>query len=464
MKEKRWVIPHTYAIIFTIILIVAIATWLIPAGEYERHEVDGRQVVVENSFHYVEQSPVSFFEIFTSIPLGMEKGATIIFYIFLVGGAFGAIQATGAIDSGIHKLVVKMGKNEKFLIPVVMLIFSILGFTTGMAEESIIFVPIGIAIARALGYDAVVGTAMISLGAASGFIGGMMNPFTVGVAQGIAEIPIFSGFAFRAIVYIFILSAGIMYVMRYASKVKKDTSHSVMYEVEQQVRTVDKKDIHSGFQEKFTKKHMLVLFTLACGIGINMYGVFNWDWFLNELAASFIVIGLVGGMIGGLGINKTFSSFVEGMKLVAFGALIVGFARTILVVMENGVIIDTVIHYLVNIISGLPATLNVIGMYVFQIFLNFFIPSGSGQAATTMPLMVPLADLLGIERQVAVLAFQYGDAISNSVIPTSAALMGYLAVAGIPYDRWVKFIWRLIIIWWAIAGIGLVIAVLTGVK
>lgn len=464
MKEKRWVIPHTYAIIFTIILIVAIATWLIPAGEYERHEVDGRQVVVENSFHYVEQSPVSFFEIFTSIPLGMEKGATIIFYIFLVGGAFGAIQATGAIDSGIHKLVVKMGKKEKFLIPVVMLIFSILGFTTGMAEESIIFVPIGIAIARALGYDAVVGTAMISLGAASGFIGGMMNPFTVGVAQGIAEIPIFSGFAFRAIVYIFILSAGIMYVMRYASKVKKDTSHSVMYEVEQQVSTVDKKDIHSGFQEKFTKRHMLVLFTLAGGIGINMYGVFNWDWFLNELAASFIVIGLIGGMIGGLGINKTFSSFVEGMKLVAFGALIVGFARTILVVMENGVIIDTVIHYLVNIISGLPATLNVIGMYVFQIFLNFFIPSGSGQAATTMPLMVPLADLLGIERQVAVLAFQYGDAISNSVIPTSAALMGYLAVAGIPYDRWVKFIWRLIIIWWAIAGIGLVMAVLTGVK
>lgn len=237
-----------------------------------------------------------------------------------------------------------------------------------------------------------------------------------------------------------------------------------MYEVEQQVSTVDKKDIHSGFQEKFTKRHMLVLFTLAGGIGINMYGVFNWDWFLNELAASFIVIGLIGGMIGGLGINKTFSSFVEGMKLVAFGALIVGFARTILVVMENGVIIDTVIHYLVNIISGLPATLNVIGMYVFQIFLNFFIPSGSGQAATTMPLMVPLADLLGIERQVAVLAFQYGDAISNSVIPTSAALMGYLAVAGIPYDRWVKFIWRLIIIWWAIAGIGLVMAVLTGVK
>lgn len=463
-KKKKLVIPHTYAIIFSIILIMAAATYLIPAGEYDRAEVDGRQVVVDGSFEYVDQSPVSIFEIFKSVPIGMEKGATIIFYIFLVGGAFGAIQATGAIDAGINKLVRKLGNNEKLLIPVIMFVFSILGFTTGMAEESIIFVPIGIAIARAIGYDAIVGTAMISLGAASGFIGGMMNPFTVGVAQGIAEVPIFSGFLFRTIVYVFVLTAAMIYVMRYAAKVKKDRTYSVMYELELNSPTVDPTTIQDSSSGAFTKRHILVLLTLATGIAINMYGVLKWDWFLNELAASFIMIGLIGGLIGGLGINKTFSSYVDGMKLVAFGALIVGFARTILVVMENGVIIDTVIHSLVAVISELPATLNVLGMFVFQVVLNFFIPSGSGQAATTMPLMVPLADLLGLERQVAVLAFQYGDAISNSAIPTSAALMGYLAVAGIPYDRWLKFIWKLILIWLTIAAIGLVIAVALGVK
>lgn len=462
-KKRKFVIPHTYAIIFSIILIMAAATYLIPAGEYDREEVNGRQVVVDGSFHSVEQEPVSFFEIFKSIPLGMEKGATIIFYIFLVGGAFGAVQATGAIDAGINKLVRKLGNNEKLLIPVVMFVFSILGFTTGMAEESIIFVPIGIAIARALGYDAIVGTAMISLGAASGFIGGMMNPFTVGVAQGIAEIPIFSGFLFRSVVYVFILTAAILYVMRYASKVKQDRAYSVMYDLELESPIEDPNSIQDS-AGAFTKRHILVLLTLGTGIAINMYGVLNWDWFLNELAASFIMIGLISGIIGGLGVNKTFSSYVDGMKLVAFGALIVGFARTILVVMESGVIIDTVIHSLVGVISGLPATLNVLGMFLFQIILNFFIPSGSGQAATTMPLMIPLADLLGMERQIAVLAFQYGDAISNSAIPTSAALMGYLAVAGIPYDRWLKFIWKLVLIWIGIAAIGLVVAVAIGVS
>lgn len=461
-KKRKFVIPHTYAIIFSIILIMAAATYLIPAGEYDREEVNDRQVVVDGSFHAVEQDPVSIFEIFKSVPLGMEKGATIIFYIFLVGGAFGAIQATGAIDAGINKLVRKLGNNEKLLIPVVMFVFSILGFTTGMAEESIIFVPIGIAIARALGYDAIVGTAMISLGAASGFIGGMMNPFTVGVAQGIAEIPIFSGFLFRSVVYVFVLTAAIFYVMRYASKVKKDRANSVMYDLELESPVEDPNTIKDS--GAFTKRHILVLLTLGTGIAINMYGVLNWDWFLNELAASFIMIGLISGIIGGLGINNTFSSYVDGMKLVAFGALIVGFARTILVVMESGVIIDTVIHSLVGVISELPATLNVLGMFLFQVVLNFFIPSGSGQAATTMPLMVPLADLLGMERQIAVLAFQYGDAISNSAIPTSAALMGYLAVAGIPYDRWLKFIWKLVLIWLGIAAIGLVVAVAIGVS
>ncbi len=219
-RRKKRFIPHTYAIIFAIIVLMAVLTYIVPAGEFEREVIDGKEMVIQGSYEQIEQQPVSFFEIFTALPEGMERGAQIIFYIFLVGGAFGVIRETGAIDAGIHRLVQAMGKQERFLIPVVMFVFSILGFTTGMSEESIIFVPIGIAIARALGYDALVGTAMVALGAASGFIGGMMNPFTVGVAQGIAEIPIFSGILFRSVVYIIVLTVGIIFVMSYAKKVK----------------------------------------------------------------------------------------------------------------------------------------------------------------------------------------------------------------------------------------------------
>ncbi len=461
-KKRKFGIPHTYAIIFLIIIVATIATYFIPAGEFDRIEVDNREVVVEGSYSHVEQQPVTFFEMFTSVPFGMQEGARIIFYIFIVGGAFGIIRATGAIESGVNALVQKMQDKGILLIPLSMIIFSVLGFTTGMSEETIIFVPIGIAIARALGYDTLVGTAMVSTGAASGFIGGMMNPFTVGIAQEIAELKLFSGFGFRTVVYIAVLITAIIYVMRYAVKVKKDPTKSIMYGVEQKLDKMDHKAMDAF--DTFNTRHALVLLALLTGIVINMYGVFQLDWFLDELAANFLIVGLLSGLIGGLGINKTFDALVDGMKLVAFGALIVGFARAILVVMESGVIIDTVIQSLVQIISHLPQTLNAIGMFVVQVIVNFFIPSGSGQAATTMPIMVPIADLLGLERQVAVLAYQYGDAITNSIIPTSAALMGYLAVAGIPYEKWVKFIWKLIGIWIIIAGIALTVAVILGVS
>lgn len=461
-KKKKFLIPHTYAIIFSIIILATLATYFLPAGQYERMEEAGRTIVVENSYAQVEQSPVSIFEMFKAIPLGMQAGARIIFYIFLVGGAFGIIRATGAIESGVNALVQKMQGSGIWLIPISMTVFSILGFSTGMSEETIIFVPIGIAIARALGYDALVGTAMVSTGAASGFIGGMLNPFTVGIAQEIAEVKLFSGIGFRSVVYVFILLIAITYVMRYAKKIQADPTKSIMYDIEQKIKLVKVSDIDTF--DKFTTRHILVLLTLLTGILVNMYGVFKLDWFLDELAANFIIVGFVAGILGGLNINKLFDALVDGMKIVAFGALIVGFARAILVILESGVIIDTIVYSLVQLISHLPQTLNAVGMFAVQVIINFFIPSGSGQAATTMPIMVPIADLLGMERQVAVLAFQYGDAITNSIIPTSAALMGYLAIAGIPYERWVKFIWKLIVIWLIIAAIALVAAVMLGVS
>lgn len=463
-KKRRFTVPHTYAILFCVIIIAALASYVVPAGEFERvkDESSGRTVVVPGSYQAVEQSPVSFFELFKAVPTGMEKGASIIFYIFIVGGAFGIIRATGAIEAGIGKAVKKLEGSEKLMIPASMFLFSIGGFSFGMAEESIIFVPIGILLARAMGYDAITGTAMITLGAASGFIGGMLNPFTVGVAQSIAELPLFSGIGFRICVYVVILGFGIWYVMRYAQKVKTDPANSVIADIEQKAKT-DGQVLKTEEVQELNRRHMLVFVILVGGLAFNVFGVFKWEWFLKELAASFLIMGIVAGIVGSLSVNKIFDSFVEGAKALTFGALIVGFARAITVVMEEGKIIDTVISSMAGTLSDLPETLTVICMFIFQSILNFFIPSGSGQAAATMPIMVPIADLVGISRQVVVLAFQYGDAISNSIIPTSGALMGYLAVAGIPYERWVKFIWRLIVGWSVIAALALLVALFIGV-
>lgn len=459
--KRKLAIPHTYAIILSIVVLVGIASYLIPSGQFERVDVDGRMMVVPGTFETLAKNPIMPFDIVTAIPRGMQAGAQIVFYIFLVGGAFGVIRATGAIDAGINALVKKIGKSQKMLIPLVMALFSVLGFTTGMAEECIIFVPIGIGIALSLGYDAIVGTAMVATGAASGFIGGMMNPFTVGVAQGIAEVPIFSGFLFRTVVYLFVLGAAIFFVMRYAARVKADPRASVLYG---RVGAVGSTDYAvSEIIPSMTPRRGIVLGLLGAGILVNMWGVFNWGWFLDELAANFFIVAMIAGLVGGLRVNGTFTQLVEGMRSVVFGAAVVGFARAILIVMQDGQILDTIVNSISGMISHWPAMLTVLGMFGFQALLNFFIPSGSGQAATTMPIMVPLADLLGIDRQVAVLAFQYGDAITNSIIPTSGALMGYLAVARIPYELWFKFIWKLILAWLIIAAIALMIGAAFGV-
>lgn len=288
----------------------------------------------------------------------------------------------------------------------------------------------------------------------------MLNPFTVGVAQSLADVPLFSGIGFRAVVYIFVLSFAIFYVSRYAFKVKKNPQASVIYEIEQQAKSnVSAIDIPS-----LTGKHKLVFIVMACGIGFNIYGVFNWDWFLTQLTASFLIMGLLAGLIGGLKPGTIFDSFIDGAKAVTFGALIVGFARAITVVLEQGKIIDTIVYAASETIGHLPHAISAIGMLFIQALLNLFISSGSGQAAATMPIMIPITDLLGLERQVAVLAFQYGDSLTNSIIPTSSALMAYLAVAGIPYEKWIKFIWKMILGWALIACVALIAAVALGIS
>ena len=286
-----------------------------------------------------------------------------------------------------------------------------------------------------------------------------MNPFTVGVAQGIAELPIFSGIAFRLAVYVVILAIATLYVMRYAKKVKANPEASPMYDLDQ-AEAVHWDDV-SALPE-YTGKHNLVGLVLLAGFGMLVYGVFQLGWYIDELAGIFLAMGVLAGIVGGLSPNKMAAAFVEGLKMIAFGALIVGVARGILVVLTDGQIIDTIIYALAQWVQGLPETISAGGMYLVQVVINTFIPSGSGQAAVTIPIMAPVGDLVGISRQIVVLAYQFGDGFTNSIIPTSGVLFAGLAMAKIPYERWVKFLWPLMTLWIICGFAAVTVAVFLG--
>lgn len=467
MKGKKsfvdkFKVPHTYVIIFYLVVLVAALTYIIPAGQFERaKDVNtGKTLIIVESFKYVERNPAGIIDILKSFIVGLNKSADIVFFIFVVGGAFQIISSTGTIEAITGRIAKKFMNRENVIIPIFLVLFSIFGFTMGMSTEVMIFVPLGIAIARTLGFDAITGTAMIALGAACGFTAGLLNPFNVGIAQSIAEVTLFSGLWLRAVLLVFLLVATSLYILRYAKKIKNNPEHSIVRELEEEeagLVTIDLDNLKS-----ITASNYLVILTLVAGFGSIIWGVSKDGWWIEELSTAFLAMGILSGMLSKYGPSQIAREFVNGAKSIVFGALIVGIARSVLVVMEDASIIDTVVRVLADSISHLPNSVAALGMYVVQIIINTFITSGSGQAATTMPIMTPLADLLGVTRQTAVLAFQLGDGFTNSILPTSSALMGYLAVSKIPYEKWVKFIIPLLGIWIAIGAVFMLIATAVG--
>ena len=457
-KKFKFKTPHTYALLLMVIIFAWIMTYVIPAGEYAREKKSGQTVVVSGSYHEVANQHLSFLDIFRAVPEGLVSGGEIVFYVFLVGGAFGIVHQTGAFENGVNKAMRTLGKANFLMIPLTMTAFSILGFSIGLSEETIIFVPIGVLIARTLGYDALTGAAVVILGAGSGFMGGMLNPFTVGVAQKVAELPLFSGWGLRTIIYVFILTAAITTVMFYGQKVKKNKSKSIVYELEKEEGQLNTEIEY----QHFSKRQAFSLALILGAILFNVFGIFKYDWTFTQMSANFLLAGIVAGLVAGLGFNGTFDALVKGMQDILYGALVVGIAKGIVVLLENGKIIDTIVHGMTTLLSDVPASLVIMVMFVLQFILNFFIPSGSGQALTTMPLMIPISDLLHINRQITVLAFQYGDAISNILFPTSTTLMGALAVARISYTQWLKFAWKLIVVWIIICATAMSIALMIG--
>ncbi|MDO5493208.1 MAG: TIGR00366 family protein [Nesterenkonia sp.] len=448
---------HPFLVLGAVIVVAAISTWLIPAGAFDREEVDGQEVVVEGSYQAVDEAPAGLTDVFTSIHLGMVEAAAIIFFIFVVGGAFGVMRRTQAVEVGITALAGRMRRSQILIIPILMLVFGIAGASFGMFEEALPFVLLLAPIAVRLGYDSMTGTAVVLVGVATGFMAAMTNPFTVGVAQGIAEVPLFSGIELRAVMWVTMMAVSIAFVMVYASRVRRDPARSLTRAADARAVRADEEAGVDEEDPRLSMRQAAVLLLLGLSLVVMVWGVLAQGWFMTEIAALFVAFGLACGLIGGLGLNGTVEAFGEGCREMVVGALVVGFAYAVLQVLSDAAVIDTILHGVSSWVAGAGAAVAAGGMLGVQALMNIVIPSGSGQAALTMPIMTPLADLVGVDRQTAVLAFQLGDGLTNILTPTNGLLLAALALAKISWFTWARFIWPLILVH-AVIALGFVLA------
>lgn len=438
-------IPNTYLLIFSLLVLIAILTWIIPGGKYERSIVNGREVVIPGSFKYVESNPQDLFDLFIAPLKGFKEAALIIGFILFVGGAFNVLTSTGAIDAFIKKLLLMHNKSpfmRAAFIPLLVFLFSFGGATFGMNEEVIPFVLILVPIALALGYDSIVGVAIPLIGAHIGFASAYLNPFNVGIAQGIAELPLFSGMGYRVFCWIISTTIAIIFIANYSRKVHRNPSISLVFDIDKE-RKLNELNLNS--EEKLTLRHKLVLLIFVLSLAGLVVGVIEFQWFIEEISALFVIMGLLAGILGGLKTDQIVSSFINGAKDLVGTAIIVALARATLVISRDANIIDTILYGLTPLVESSSPIFSAQKMFIVQAIINFFVHSGSGQAALTMPIMAPLADLTGVSRQTAILAFQFGE-YTNIIIPTSAVTMGALTMAKVPWERWAKWVLPLMII------------------
>ncbi len=453
-EKKKFNVPHVYILLLALILICSVLSYIIPAGQYDMMDVGGREVVDSETYHIVESTPVSIMQFLSAVPRGMTESAQIIFFIFIIGGAFAVLEKTKAIEAGVGRLI-KLLKGQTWLIlPIIMLLFSLGAAVFGMSEETIPFIPIFVSLCIAMGYDSITGAAIVLCGAAAGYAGAFMNPFTMQVAQGIAELPIFSGMWYRIIIFVVMVAVTTAFILLYANKVKKNPEKSSMYENDK--NRDDMFDLNN--MQEFGLKEKLILIVFGATIALLVFGVIKYGWYMDEISALFFGMSMIVALIARMSLNEYALTLGKGMAEIASGALVVGFARGVLVVMTDGNILHTILHAAASLLTGLPAMVSVVGMYIFQCLLNFIVPSGSGQAAVSIPIMAPLGDLVGVTRQTVCIAFQIGDGLSNIFTPTSGFFMAGLALAKIPWAKWAKWILPLIGIQYVIGAVFVIIA------
>ena len=457
-------VPHTLVIIFSIIILMAIATYIVPGGSYDRviADVNGQSktVVLNGSFHYVENEAQGLFSVMQAPISGLEQSAEIIAFLFIVGGAFSLITRTKAIDSAIAKVVSIFKGNELLIIPIIFTLFSLGGATFGMTEEAIPFITILTPLMLALGFDSILAVGISYLGCIVGFATAMLNPFTVGIAQSIAGIQLYSGVEFRTLVWFVSTLVGCGFVMFYAMKIKKNPELSPMFEHDQ-VKREKLKSTESEHTE-FTLRHKIIIAALFTSIALVVYGVLKLEFWIPQIAAVFLGLGIISGLVGKLAPNEIAEAFTDGAKDMIGAAIMIGLAKSVMIIAQNANIIDTILFNLANVVGQLPSLIASYIMFVIQMFINFFVSSGSGQAALTMPILAPLGDLVGISRQLSVLIYQLGDGFSNAMFPTSGVLIACLGMAGVPYGKWLKWILPLQAILFMTAIVFITIASLIG--
>lgn len=472
---KHIKLPHVFILLTGVILACSILTYFVPSGEYERDKKKigtlTRTVVIPGTYkeipkHYSVEGvilgedkgegaePVSFFGFLSSIPRGMESAADIIFFVFIIGGVFGILQKTGTITAFIQKLLDVFGNSSRLMVVILMIAIGIGSSTLGMGEEFIPLVPLFLIVSKKLGYDRVFGLGIVMLAAEVGFASATTNPFTVQIAQGIAEVPLGSGILFRILFFVICITITIIYLLRYGAKIKRDPSKSIMPDDDFSLNGL------SFNKVEFNKSHGFIILTGAVLFVFILFAIQEFDWWLNEMSGGFLLIGITAVIISRMTLNDAAKAFVKGMEDMVVAALVIGFAKGVQVVLEEGQILDTIIFFAANSLQQFHELFAAGGMLIFQTTLNFFIPSGSGQAAVTMPLMAPLSDLIGVTRQTAVFAFTCGDGFSNMIIPTSGLLMAVLSLSKIPYTKWVKFALPLFLIMFVLSFIFLAFAVI----
>ncbi len=433
-------VPHVYALIAGLLVATALASLFIAPGAYERNE---RGRVIEGSF-LRDDAPergargpapgrpegAELLLVVLTAPLrGIDDAGAIVAFILVVGGAFKIMDRTGAFKAAILRTMRVMHGREGWLVPVTMVLFSIGGAVFGMSEQVIPFVIIFVPLARALGYDSLIGVAIPLVGAAVGFAGAMINPFTVGIAQAIAGLAPLSGWPLRTAVWVLLTGIGVLYVLIEGRR----------YRIEPEAP----EGSDAPGADRLSGGQWAVLAALAIGIAVVIWGVGAAHWYVNEIGAVFLAVGVFSGFVCRMGAREMAGAFTDGARELISACIVVGMARGIVLVAAETRILDPILHGMASALSELPGAVALNAMFVFQSLLNFFVPSGSGQAALTMPIMAPLAELCGLTRQMSVLAFQFGDGFSNLVIPTSAVLMGSLEAGKVSYERWMKFAWRM---------------------
>lgn len=507
-------IPHTYVIVFSVVVLAAMLTWFVPGGAFDRQTVSvsgiDRSVVVPGSFHYTESHPQTW-QVFSALFDGFVDKADIIIFILIIGGAFWIMNESKAIDVAIqavlrftkkiegNRLIRKIGADNLIFI-LIMSMFSFFGAVFGMSEETIAFIIIFVPLAISMGYDSIVGVSLCFVAAALGFAGAFLNPFTIGIAQGLSNLPLFSGLEYRLFLWVVISTVGFIYILRYAKRIKKDPSRSPVREDDNYwrqlhasgqgqvvyntpvsgwvtyilltavmavfscyfpmtVMTFGESSMNipaipvltalfglTGWIALRKSVHFFIIEILLFTIFFLITGVMGYGWYIMEIATLFFVMGLATGIAMSYTPNRITKLFLDGVRDIQSAAVIVGLAGGIIIILNNGQIIDTLLYKLSESISGMGRMASVSMMYVVQNLINLVMPSGSAKAALTMPMMSQFSDLIGVSRQATVVAFQFGDGFTNMITPTSGVLLGVLSVAKIPYDKWFKWVLPLMII------------------